>query len=178
MSCLQYMGCIIYLSFLNGYNPIICAWIFSESLDKIQNLVEEKFQDIININKSCFRARVQPCKSEHLWILVKTVPIKQGHKLRIVWPVTPEIHHYIEGPCKYLGHLIDHEGKGSLYYILKKNGWKKIIFAGWATGLNVGESDWSLDFSFFKVVIDLNDASHEHVQDIIGLLFKYIELPQ
>ena len=68
MSCLQYMGCIIYLSFLNGYNPIICAWIFSESLDKIQNLVEEKFQDIRNINKSCFRARVQPCKSEHLWV--------------------------------------------------------------------------------------------------------------
>ncbi|KAL2952719.1 hypothetical protein AAZX31_19G126700 [Glycine max] len=142
----------------------------NESLDKIQNLVEEKFQDIRNINKSCFRAHVQPCKSEHLQILVKTVPIKQGHKLRIVWPVTPEIHHYTEGPCRYLGHLIGHEGEGSLYYILKK--------LGWATRLYAGESDWSLDFSFFKVIIDLTDAGHEHIQDIIGLLFKYIELLQ
>lgn len=142
----------------------------NESLDKIQNLVEEKFQYIRNTNKSCFHARGQPCKSEHLQILVRTVPIKQGHKLRILWPVTPEIHHYTEGPCRYLGHLIGHEGEGSLYYILKK--------LGWSTGLSAGESDWSLDFSFFKVVIDLTDSGHEHIQDIIGLLFKYIELLQ
>jgi len=28
----------------------------------------------------------------------------------------------MEGPCRYLGHLIGHEGEGSLYYILKKLG--------------------------------------------------------
>ncbi|KAK7244519.1 hypothetical protein RIF29_39342 [Crotalaria pallida] len=142
----------------------------NESLDKIQNLVEEKFQDIRNTNRSCFHPLGKPCKSEHLQILVRTVPIKQGHKLRIVWPVTPEIHHYKEGPCRYLGHLIGHEGEGSLYCVLKT--------FGWATGLSAGESDWSLEFSFFKVSIDLTDAGHEHMQDIIGLLFKYIELLQ
>lgn len=124
----------------------------NESLDKIQNLVEEKFQDIRNTNRGCFRTSAQPCKSEHLQIIVRTVPIKQGHKLRVVWPVTPEILHYIEGPCRYLGHLIGHEGEGSLYYILKK--------LGWATSLSAGESDLSLDYSFFKVVIDLTDAGH------------------
>ncbi|KAG2405641.1 hypothetical protein HKW66_Vig0048960 [Vigna angularis] len=142
----------------------------NESLDKIQNLVEEKFQDIRNTNKSCFHPCGQPCKSEHLQIVVRAVPIKQGHKLRIAWPVTPEIHHYTEGPSRYLGHLIGHEGEGSLYYILKK--------LGWATSLSAGESDWSLDFAFFSVVIDLTDSGHEHVEDIIGLLFKYIELLQ
>ncbi|XP_054810331.1 insulin-degrading enzyme-like 1, peroxisomal isoform X2 [Prosopis cineraria] len=50
--------------------------------------------------------------------------------------------------------------------------------AGWATGLSAGESDWNLDFSFFKVVIDLTDAGHDHIQDIVGLLFKYVELLQ
>lgn len=142
----------------------------NESLDKIQNLVEEKFQDIRNTNRGCFRTSAQPCKSEHLQIIVRTVPIKQGHKLRVVWPVTPEILHYMEGPCRYLGHLIGHEGEGSLYYILKK--------LGWATSLSAGESDLSLDYSFFKVVIDLTDAGHEHMQDIVGLLFKYIKLLQ
>ncbi|GAU30048.1 hypothetical protein TSUD_332170 [Trifolium subterraneum] len=142
----------------------------NESLDKIQILVEEKFQDIRNTNRGSFRTSGQPCKSEHLQIIVRTVPIKQGHKLRIVWPVTPEIRHYMEGPCRYLGHLIGHEGEGSLYYILKK--------LGWATSLFAGESDLSLDFSFFKVVIDLTDAGHEHMQDIVGLLFKYIKLLQ
>ncbi|KAF8043976.1 hypothetical protein BT93_A2070 [Corymbia citriodora subsp. variegata] len=141
-----------------------------ENLDKIHRLVEEKFQEIQNTDKSCSRFPGQPCSSEHLQILVKTVPIKQGHKLRVIWPVTPEICHYKEGPCRYLGHLIGHEGEGSLFYVLK--------ILGWATGLSAGEGEWSWEFSFFKVVIDLTDAGHEHVQDIIGLLFKYISLLQ
>ncbi|KAK9921921.1 hypothetical protein M0R45_030414 [Rubus argutus] len=141
-----------------------------EKLDKIQGLVEDKFKEIRNIDRSCLRFTGEPCTSEHLQILVRTVPIKEGHKLRLAWPITPEIHHYKEGPCRYLGHLIGHEGEGSLYYILKT--------LGWATGLCAGESDSTLEFSFFKVDIDLTDVGHGHMQDIIGLVFKYISLLQ
>nr|DAD42406.1 TPA_asm: hypothetical protein HUJ06_000636 [Nelumbo nucifera] len=141
-----------------------------ESLDKIQSLVESKFQEIQNTNRSCFSFPGQPCTPEHLQVLVKAVPIKQGHKLRIIWPITPSIHYYKEGPCRYLGHLIGHEGEGSLFFILKK--------LGWATGLSAGEGDWTCGFSFFKVVIDLTDAGHEHMEEIVGLLFKYILLLQ
>ncbi|CBI29843.3 insulin-degrading enzyme-like 1, peroxisomal [Vitis vinifera] len=141
-----------------------------ESLDKIQSLVEHKFQEIQNKDRSNFQIPGQPCTSEHLQILVKTVPIKQGHKLRVIWPITPSIHNYKEGPCRYLGHLIGHEGEGSLFYILKT--------LGWATSLSAGEGDWTCEFSFFKVVIDLTEAGHEHMQDIVGLLFKYISLLQ
>ncbi|KAK4783649.1 hypothetical protein SAY86_008023 [Trapa natans] len=141
-----------------------------DNLDKIQSMVEEKFSDVQNTDKNCSHFSGQPCTSEHLQILVKTVPIKQGHKLRVMWPITPEIRHYKECPIKYLGHLIGHEGEGSLFYILKK--------LGWATSLSAGESDWSLEFAFFKVVIDLTDSGHEHMNDIIGLLFKYISLLQ
>uniref|UniRef100_A0A2P2MBK7 Insulin-degrading enzyme-like 1, peroxisomal n=1 Tax=Rhizophora mucronata TaxID=61149 RepID=A0A2P2MBK7_RHIMU len=141
-----------------------------EGLDKIQSLVEGRFQEIQNKEKSCFSFPGQPCTSEHLQILVRAVPIKQGHKLRIVWPITPDILHYKEGPCKYLSHLIGHEGEGSLFYVLK--------YLGWATCLYATESDGTMEFSFFKVVIELTDAGHEHMQDIIGLLFKYIHLLQ
>ncbi|GLT88210.1 hypothetical protein SLE2022_062450 [Rubroshorea leprosula] len=141
-----------------------------ESLDKIQSLVEDKFQEIRNSDRSFPSFPGRPCTSEHLQILVRTVPIKEGNKLRIVWPITPGIHYYKEGPCRYLGHLIGHEGEGSLFYVLKK--------LGWATGLSAGEGDWTLEFSFFKVVIDLTDAGHDHMQDVIGLLFKYIQLLQ
>ncbi|XP_021283487.1 insulin-degrading enzyme-like 1, peroxisomal [Herrania umbratica] len=141
-----------------------------ESLDKIQSLVEDKFQEIRNSDRSCFVFPGQPCTSEHLQILVQAVPIKQGHKLRIIWPITPSILRYKEEPCRYLGHLIGHEGEGSLFYVLKT--------LGWATRLSAGEGDWTLEFSFFKVVIDLTDAGHDHMQDIVGLLFKYIQLLQ
>uniref|UniRef100_A0A5B7AKQ5 Putative Insulinase (Peptidase family M16) family protein isoform 1 n=1 Tax=Davidia involucrata TaxID=16924 RepID=A0A5B7AKQ5_DAVIN len=141
-----------------------------ESLDKTQILVENKFQEIRNIDRSCPRFPGQPCTSEHLQILVKAVPIKQGHKLRIIWPITPTIHHYTEGPSRYLSHLIGHEGEGSVFFVLKT--------LGWATSLSAGESDSTFDFSFFKVIIDLTDSGQEHVEDVVALLFKYIQLLQ
>ncbi|KDP26057.1 hypothetical protein JCGZ_21090 [Jatropha curcas] len=141
-----------------------------ESLDKIQSFVKDKFQEIRNNDRSCLSFPGQPCTSEHLQILVRAVPIKQGHKLKIIWPITPGILHYKEGPCRYLGHLIGHEGEGSLYFVLKT--------LGWATSLAAGEGDWTTEFSFFKVLIDLTDAGHEHMQEIVGLLFKYIHLLQ
>ncbi|XP_048236137.1 insulin-degrading enzyme-like 1, peroxisomal isoform X2 [Ricinus communis] len=141
-----------------------------ESLDAIQSLVEDKFQEIRSNNGSCISFPGQPCTSDHLQILVRAVPIEKGHKLRIVWPVTPSILHYKEGPCRYLGYLIGHEGEGSLFYALKT--------LGWATSLFAGEEEWNQEFSFFKVIIDLTDDGHEHMQDIVGLLFKYIYLLQ
>ncbi|XP_057520818.1 insulin-degrading enzyme-like 1, peroxisomal [Amaranthus tricolor] len=141
-----------------------------ESLDKIETMVKCKFQDIRNTNRNSLSFPGQPCTSDHLQILVKVVPIKEGHKLKISWPITPGIHYYKEGPCRYLGHLIGHEAEGSLFYVLKK--------LGWATGLSAGETDWNTEYSFFKVIIDLTDAGHENMQNVVGVLFKYVQLLQ
>ncbi|XP_073016087.1 insulin-degrading enzyme-like 1, peroxisomal [Primulina eburnea] len=141
-----------------------------DDLDKSESLVKNKFEKIRNTDLGCVNFTGQPCDSENLQIIVKAVPIKQGHKLRFVWPLTPGIRYYKEGPSRYLGHLIGHEGEGSLFYVLKK--------LGWVTSLSAGESDWTYDFSFFKVVIDLTDAGHKHFEDIVALLFEYIHLLQ
>ncbi|KAI3864342.1 hypothetical protein MKX03_026915 [Papaver bracteatum] len=141
-----------------------------KNLDDLQSLVDQKFKEIRNTDKNCFLYPGKPCKAEHLQILVKAIPIKQGHKLKIVWPITPSILHYKEAPCRYLGHLIGHEGEGSLFCILKT--------LGWATGLSAGEDDSSNDYAFFKVNIDLTDSGNEHMEDIVGLLFKYVILLQ
>ncbi|KAK8918647.1 Zinc-metallopeptidase, peroxisomal [Platanthera zijinensis] len=139
-----------------------------ENLDEIQTLVERKFRDIRNIGRNYLHFPGEPCSSEHLQIIVKAVPIKEGHTLGIIWPVTPEIRHYKEGPSRFLSHLIGHEGEGSLFFTLKK--------MGWAISLSAGELGWSSDYSFFSITIELTDAGHEHHEDIIGLLFKYIHL--
>ncbi|VAH44622.1 unnamed protein product [Triticum turgidum subsp. durum] len=141
-----------------------------ESLDNIQTLVESKFCDIKNVGRKHFSFPGHPCSSKDLQILVKAVPIKQGHNLRILWPITPNVRHYKEGPCKYVSHLIGHEGEGSLFYVLKK--------LGWAMSLEAGEGDWSYEFSFFSVIIQLTDVGHEHMEDVVGLLFRYITLLQ
>ncbi|XP_075101530.1 insulin-degrading enzyme-like 1, peroxisomal [Nicotiana tabacum] len=137
-------------------------------LDKAQTLVQSIFQEVPNTNRSYSPVTDQPCKSEHLQILVRAVPIKQGHRLRIVWPIIPGVIYYKEGPSIYLSHLIGHEGEGSLFYILKK--------LGWATSLSAGESSGGRHFSFFEVYIHLTDAGHDHFEDVVALLFKYIDL--
>ncbi|XP_059309265.1 insulin-degrading enzyme-like 1, peroxisomal isoform X2 [Lycium ferocissimum] len=139
-----------------------------DCLDKAQTLVQSIFQEVPNTNRSYSPVTDQPCKSEHLQILVRAVPIKQGHRLRLVWPVIPDVLYYKEGPSIYLSHLIGHEGEGSLFYILKK--------LGWATSLSAGESSGGHHFSFFEVYINLTDAGHDHFEDVVALLFKYIDL--
>ncbi|KAI4330509.1 hypothetical protein MLD38_028795 [Melastoma candidum] len=151
----------------NLMNLVIYA---KDDIDKLHALVDDKFQAIQNTDRNRIHFPGQPCLSEHLQILVKSVPIKEGHILTVIWPIVPEIRHYKEGPCRYLGHLIGHEGKGSLFHILKS--------LGWALTLCAGQSDWSMDYGFFGVVMNLTDAGHEHMQDIVGLLFKYISLLQ
>ncbi|VVB06044.1 unnamed protein product [Arabis nemorensis] len=141
-----------------------------DSLDKTQCLVEELFEEIRNTNRGIPRFPGLPCTPDHLQVLVKVVPIEQGHGLTISWPVTPSIHHYEEAPCKYVAHLIGHEGEGSLFHALK--------IKGWAMGLGAGEGDWTTEYSFFNVLISLTDDGHEHMQDIIGLLFRHIKLLQ
>ncbi|KAI3905630.1 hypothetical protein MKX01_036539, partial [Papaver californicum] len=112
---------------LSCYDALVCnncreLGYIRENLDDLQSLVDQKFKEIRNTDKSCFHYPAQPCKPEHLQILVKAIPIKQGHKLKIVWPITPSIIHYKEAPCMYLAHLIGHEGEGSLFCILKTLG--------------------------------------------------------
>jgi insulysin len=141
-----------------------------ENLDDIQSLVENKFEAVRNIPRNPFDFSGEPCSSEHLQILVKAVPIKDCHKLKIFWPTTPGIRYYKEGPCGYLGHLIGHEGEGSLFSVLKK--------LGWAISLGAGEGEQSYAFSFFYTIIELTDAGLEHVDGVVGLVFKYIKLLQ
>ncbi|CAL9246037.1 unnamed protein product [Arabidopsis halleri] len=49
---------------------------------------------------------------------------------------------------------------------------------GWATSLYAGEAGCTMEYSFFNVSINLTDAGHENIQDIVGLLFRQIKLLQ
>jgi len=59
---------------------------------------------------------------QYLQIIVKAVPVREGHNLEMMFPITPEIQNYTAAPSRYLGHLIGHEADGSLFALLKKLG--------------------------------------------------------
>ncbi|EMS49095.1 Zinc-metallopeptidase, peroxisomal [Triticum urartu] len=47
---------------------------------------------------------------------------------------------------------------------------------GWAMDLVAGAGSDSNEYSFFSVGMRLTDAGHDHMEDIIGMVFKYIHL--
>jgi len=160
------------LKFYENYSANLMHLVVygKESLDCIQGLVERMFSDIKNTDQRSFKFPSHPFSEEHLQILVKTVPIEEGDHLRISWPITPSIQFYKEGPCHYLSHLIEHEGEGSIFHIIKELGWAMYLEAGETT-----DSD-SNEYSFFSIGIGLTDAGHEHMEDIVGLIFNYLHL--
>ncbi|KAL3692062.1 hypothetical protein R1sor_005713 [Riccia sorocarpa] len=149
---------------------LMCIAIYGkEDLDQLEAMAKEKFCEVRNLEHEVVHFRGQPCTSEHLQILVKAVPITEGHDLKLSWPVLPSLIHYKEAPLNYVAHLLGHEGEGSVLALLKQ--------LSWADGLAAGE-DSSLHFSFFNVVIELTDAGEEHIEEIVGFIFQYLNILQ
>ncbi|OAE32803.1 hypothetical protein AXG93_786s1010 [Marchantia polymorpha subsp. ruderalis] len=148
---------------------LMCLAVYGrESLDELQKLAEEKLSAVKNSKKDIVRFPGQPCSAEHLQILVKAVPVREGHTLMLMWPVTPELQNYREAPSHYIGHLIGHEADGSLFALLKQ--------LGWANSLSAGEMESNLDSAFFIVDIELTDVGQEHMEEVVGFTFQYLSV--
>ncbi|KAL2535058.1 Zinc-metallopeptidase [Abeliophyllum distichum] len=120
-----------------------------DSLDVSQSLVQKKFQEIHNVNRSCASFVGQPCTSGTSSDSCQSHPNQTRSQVEI-YMANNSRHSALQGRGKQVGQQV---------YLLVK-------------------SDWTYDFSFFKVVIDLTDAGQEHFEDIVALLFKYVELLQ
>ena len=82
--------------------------------------------------------------------VIYAVPMNDGHKASMRWVVPSQHELWREGAASFLGHLIGHEGKGSLFALLKEKGWAKYLSAG----------DYSpiASSSMFTITIGLTDA--------------------
>lgn len=103
------------------------------------------------------------------WIDV--APTGQSHSLTIVFSLPALRHFWREKPVSFLGHLLGHEGQGSILYVLKK--------AELATALASGVSISGPSFSIFTVDITLTQRASEQralQNDIVGLVFAYLSV--
>jgi insulysin len=91
----------------------------------------------------------EPYPAAHLGLLIKTIPVKTDHSLHLRWVIPSLDDLWAEDPAGFLGHIVGHEGKGSLFSLLKETGWVKSLGAGGNAVLR--------GFSIFSVVIRLTD---------------------
>ena len=127
------------------------------TLPRVQDMIQELYPTILN--------QVQLPQRIH------AVPIAQIPTLEMVFPL-PEIQSHYQGkPTRYLSHLIGHEGKGSLLSLLKAKQYAQALYTD-------DSSHSYTSFAMFVIKIELTPAGLDVVNEVIQIVFAYIQLLQ
>ncbi|XP_071337418.1 insulin-degrading enzyme isoform X2 [Trachinotus anak] len=138
-----------------------------ESLDELTSMVVNLFGEVENKNVPIPEFPEHPFQEEHLKQFYKVVPIKDIRNLYVTFPIPDLQKYYKSNPGHYLGHLIGHEGPGSLLSELKSKGWVNTLVGG--------QKEGARGFMFFIINVDLTEEGLLHVEDIIFHMFQYIQ---
>ncbi|XP_037127776.1 insulin-degrading enzyme isoform X1 [Syngnathus acus] len=138
-----------------------------ESLDELTSMVVKLFAEVENKNVAIPEFPDHPFRDEFLKQFYKVVPIKDIRNLYVTFPIPDLQKFYKSNPGHYLGHLIGHEGPGSLLSELKSKGWVNTLVGG--------QKEGAKGFMFFIINVDLTEEGLLHVEDIIFHMFQYIQ---
>uniref|UniRef100_A0A8D3BRX4 Insulin-degrading enzyme n=1 Tax=Scophthalmus maximus TaxID=52904 RepID=A0A8D3BRX4_SCOMX len=138
-----------------------------ESLDDLTSMVVKLFGEVENKSVPLPEFPEHPFQEEHLRQFYKVVPIKDIRNLYVTFPISDLQKYYKSNPGHYLGHLIGHEGPGSLLSELKSKGWVNTLVGG--------QKEGARGFMFFIINVDLTEEGLLHVEDIIFHMFQYIQ---
>lgn len=139
-----------------------------ESLDELTDMIVPLVSEVENKNLPYPEWKTHPYGPNELQTMCYVVPVKDIRNLGVNWSI-PDLHDYYKtNPGHYLGHLIGHEGKGSLLSELKSRGWVNTLVGGQQSGAR--------GFMFFIVNVDLTEEGLEHVDDILTLIYQYMHM--
>ncbi|CAM9165979.1 unnamed protein product, partial [Choristocarpus tenellus] len=163
----------------------------TDSLDKLQDLVVDYFSGIAGSDQAVgsngrgnsvigtelpLAAEVAsaglPMAVDCLGTVFRVQPVKDIHDLHITWQLEEQLSLYKAKPCEYLGHLIGHEGKGSIFSLLRERRWATGISAGVdGTGFESGSC-----CALFCVTFNLTKTGVRHWLDIVEAMYCYIAM--
>ena len=100
------------------------------------------------------------------------LPIKHCHNFTLSFQLPPQHSHWRSLPTNYIGHLLGHEGGGSILSLIKSNGWASGIVAG------VGE-DGATNASchcLMQISVMMSEAGVGHIEEILEMIFSYVSM--
>mmetsp|Transcript_23631 Transcript_23631/g.37719 ORF Transcript_23631/g.37719 Transcript_23631/m.37719 type:complete len:1069 (+) Transcript_23631:271-3477(+) len=142
-----------------------------DSLDQLQAWVEKYFSDVQNTGigiPTYGPMATTPFSENEIGRRIDVVPVKELRSIELTWALDSMLQKYKRAPHRYLGHLLGHEGKGSIISLLKEK--------GWVNSLSAGLSHNTSTFSTFKISVECTSEGIQHVDDIIGTIFRYMEI--
>ena len=149
-------------------NIMALAMLGREDLDTLQQMVVDRFSEVKDKQVEVSEWAQPPFSPAQCRTMTYIVPVKDIRNLNISWGIPALQPLYRSCPGSYLGHLLGHEGPGSLLSELKSRGWVNTLVGGQKSG--------SKGFGFFVVNVDLTEEGIQHVDDIVELVFQYLAL--
>lgn len=149
----------------------------SQSLDELEKMTKKYFTAIKNKDIQNpyldWWGKIKPYNSQNSASLLEIVPIGETKKLILSWPIwiKSQEEKYLllkAKPELIISHLLGHEGVGSIRSLLIKN--------GWCNGISAAPSIEISDCQTFEVTVDLTDLGFKHRNEIISIIFGYIDL--
>lgn len=138
-----------------------------ESLDELQQYAVDMFSAVPNKSLEPATFGTDPYVRDATYVYHVT-PVQDLRQLSLSWVVPDSRDCYQANPSNYISHLIGHEGKGSLLSELKKKGWCSNLYAG--------SRREARGFQFFNVIVDLSEEGGERIDEILALLFQYLNV--
>ncbi|XP_026471826.1 insulin-degrading enzyme-like [Ctenocephalides felis] len=148
-------------------NIMTLSILGKESLNDLERLARDLFGSVSNKKVQAQIWPDHPYTKEQFATKTFIQPIKDIRLMGITFPVQDLEPFRKSAPGNYLGHLFGHEGPGSLLSCLKARGWSSSLSCG---------AVQRRGFGFFKLDADLTEEGVNHVDDIVRLVFQYINL--
>lgn len=113
-----------------------------------------------------------PVPKKNMHSIFQVQALKKSHKLNHTWQLPSQSFCYRTRPDGYVSHLLGHEGKGSLLYLLKA--------LNLASSLSAGISETNFEsnsmYSLFNVSITLTTLGLANWTMVTNLLFRYLDV--
>ena len=138
-------------------------------LNFLEMHVKQMFEQIQN--RKYIRNKIYPPFFTETNKTIHIVPIKNQHKLEIVWQVQNNFNEYDTYQYKpniFLSYLLGHEGTNSVLSNLKK--------LNYATSLYAGPIVQSYTYDLMSVCIILTNEGIHNTDKILNVLYSYIEI--
>lgn len=149
-------------------DQMVLVALSNESLDDLAGWVAPMFGAIENRGIGPAPVEAPLFRDGQLPALVAYQTIKRGYRVTYNFPVPGIDAHYRQKPADYLANLLGHEGRGSLYQHLKREGWIESLAAG--------AGSYDSNNSLVSIDIELTDAGYARIDEITALLFEYVGL--
>lgn len=144
------------------------AVVGRESVQELEDKVISYFSPVRHGDGIAQGHAAKPWSPDQQGYIISCVPLRESRSISVAWPLPPQREHRFAKPEIYISHVLGHEGEGSLHDILNMRGWVDTLSAGAAQSFN--------DQQLLAVNISLTPEGDAHREEVIALLFHYVDL--